>query len=134
MALNKFENHKIFVEFLGWKVNGTDVEIPPHLYTPTKVSEIESGFYEFTFDVYDLEFETDYSLIMELVEKIEKIDGLQRFDISKNSVAIEYYPKNVIYFFDVSYDYIDTNKSKIITLYDICLEFILWYNENVKIK
>ena len=103
------ENNKIIAEFMGMKPhNKNDLE---GFWTNTiKVHEFNN--------VMNLKFHSDWNWLMEVVEKIESLGNF--------NVSIEFGNCTISGTFTVS----KTNKTKIEAVYNACLAFIEWYNEN----
>lgn len=98
------ENNKIIAEFMGH-----------HLEHPL------IDWYDPNGD--DYKYNSSWDWLMEVVEKIESLGNCQ-IDISFNWCKIGYKDNTID-----SRDYLKSN-SKIQAVYNACLEFIKWYNEN----
>ena len=102
------ENNKIIAEFIGWKEQEEDFMFNP---------KTSGSIY-----VKSLLFHKDWNWLMEVVEKIESIDDCG-IDIFFGCVEIY---KDGITIIKVS----AKHKNKIEAVYNACVEFIKWYNEN----
>ena len=141
---NITENNKLIAEFLEWKnSNWTvptkgfeirrkyDLEIPNglKLYKEEEIQiegewgyadvEQERCFYE------DLLFHSDWNWLMEVVEKIERLGYV--FEIKITGCRINQIENGSIIVLRWEED-----KTKIEAVYNACLEFIKWYNEQNK--
>ena len=123
-------NNKLIAEFLGYIDNGCSEE--GFLIDP-------KTNYDVCID--SLQFHTDWNWLMEVVEKIESLPSrtLQGTCYSGNEVKIykaintntHYCEINLVKESGYRIVSIQFNKeSKIKSVYDACLEFIKWYNEN----
>lgn len=103
-------NNKLIAEFLGYIDNGCS----------------EEGFLidpETNYDVCidSLQFHTDWNWLMQVVEKIET-HGFT-FDIKKNWSCITRKGERIVIRWE-------EDNNKIEAVYNACVEFIKWYNEN----
>jgi hypothetical protein len=88
--------------------------------------ETNTMFSNDTISIKDLKFHSDWNWLMEVVEKIEEIEG--------NRFKVEIY-NNVCRIYDHQEydDVIDiTDETKIEAVYNACVEFIKWYNKQSK--
>lgn len=108
------ENNKLIVEFLG--LINEPYYLPQH-----KTIEFKYGEYiEWEhFNANELKFHSDWNWLMEVVEKIESIKGTQIF-INGISCEIMFKGRVISKHFN----------TKIEAVYNACVEFIKWYNEN----
>ena len=123
-------NNKLIAEFLGYIDNGCSEE--GFLIDP-------KTNYDVCID--SLQFHTDWNWLMQVVEKIENLPSrtLQGTYYLGNEVKIykvintntHYCEINLVKESGYRIVSIQFNKeSKIKSVYDACLEFIKWYNEN----
>ena len=124
------ENNKIIAEFMG--ESKQPYEFP-------KFGKIDTnGDWKDIFFDNQLKFHSDWNWLMEVVEKIERLEDLERFEITNHSVNITYYQSkenkfilnlnhrnNGLYLMGGE----NTVNTKIQAVYKACLEFIKWYNE-----
>lgn len=103
------ENNKIIAEFMG-------------LYYCEKY-QFEGWYknHEGNERVYEFKYDTDWNWLMEVVEKIESLGN--DFDINKREQSTNVFVRGV------KYSKIISDKSKIQAVYNACVEFIKWYNE-----
>lgn len=109
----KTENNKIIADFMGYKIESN--EVFPLLYL------IHADW----FAVEELKFHSDWNWLMEVVENIES-NGFN-FEIKKNWARISRKGENIILRWE-------EDRSKIEAVYNACIEFIKWYNEQKKIE
>jgi hypothetical protein len=120
---NTTENNKLIAQFLGQKVE--PFEFPQFGFIKT------NGDWKDTFTEDQLKFHKDWNWLMEVVEKIDSLkdkenNGKYYFEIYKTSVTI---------FCNGTFlnEIINTQeKTKIEAVYNACVEFIKWHNENNK--
>ena len=115
---NLLENNKLIAEFLGYS--------QPHPDYPNTTYWYKKDCQPLTI----LLFHSDWNWLMEVVEKIERFEGENRYamynvDIQQCFVEII---ENHTYETIIN---IDAN-SKIEAVYNACVEFIKWYNEQNK--
>ena len=101
-------NNKIIAEFMGAKLT-KDLNIMYPVY------EGDSSY------VKNLKYHSDWNWLMEVVEKIESIGFT--FETKKNWARITRKGENIILRWE-------EDKTKIEAVYNACIEFIKWYNEN----
>jgi len=115
------ENNKIIAEFLGWtKIIDREGEITPFYNLPIKFRN-PNGIKEYI-PIEGFIFESDWNWLMEVVEKIESLEG----------IGIDFY-KGCIDIYNEEVNLIRINRkglTKIEAVYNACVEFIKWYNEN----
>ena len=102
------ENNRIIAEFMGAKLT-KDLKIMYPVY------EGDSSY------VKNLKYHSDWNWLMEVVEKIESIGFT--FETKKNWARITRKGENIILRWE-------EDKTKIEAVYNACIEFIKWYNEN----
>jgi len=114
----KTENNKIIAEFLGYKSETKGdyliFEIPSNDGKNYKVID------------KDLEFHKNWNWLMEVVEKIESVEG--HLHICDNDIFL-HFPKRCIDCIRIDGERLNLNKKE--AVYKSCLEFIKWYNENL---
>lgn len=105
------ENNKLIAEFLGMQKTDLGWFDNEEVFSDTERDN--------TFD--DLKFHRDWNWLMLVVNEIEKTK-LGSLEIqSKNLVLLQYNQKTDKYY----------NSTLIENLYNACVEFIKWYNENL---
>ena len=114
--MNTTENNKIIAEFMGWKIKNYS----------TPISDIVTPYGQLTEN--QLKFHSDWNWLMEVVEKIESLGGAVCIG-NGNCVMIIFYLTDVM-----GESYSKTREligeTKIQAVYNACVEFIKWYNEN----
>ena len=110
-------NNKLIAEFIGYKEYVNEGAI--QLYIKDKVVK----------SIGQLDFHSDWSWLMQVVEKIESLT-----DINSNGcfVLLESIGFNAKFIFDDGTRILKDSKgeTKIEAVYNACVEFIKWYNEN----
>ena len=106
--MNTTENNKIIVEFMKWDILN---DMTYSKATKGKWIELDK-----------LKFHSDWNWLMEVVEKIESLGNCQ-IDISLNWCRVGYKGITID-----SRDYLKSS-SKIEAVYNACVEFIKFYNE-----
>ena len=130
--MNITENNRLIAEFLDWEFD----DLSETFETPflKLVDPHAFGDEQFSCKLQDfeLEFHSDWNWLMEVVEKIESLDCVIYFKITINYVEIiARMGKGIVFkncIFDINYC---TTKRE--AIYNACVEFIKWYNEQ-KIK
>jgi hypothetical protein len=107
---NIIENNKLIAEFL----NLTSQVIFEQVFIVS-----ENGKTKF-YKKDELKFHSDWNWLMEVVEKIESLG--YRIEIVKHICRVYLSDKETII--------ISENIPKIEAVYNACIEFIKWYNEN----
>ena len=106
--MNTTENNKIIAEFMGWKIKNYS----------TPISDIVTPYGQLTEN--QLKFHSDWNWLMEVVEKIESLGNV--FSIDNKKVYI---------LNDVAWCTAQVGETKIQAVYNACLEFSKWYNEQI---
>ena len=127
---NLLENNKLIAEFLDWEFD----DLSETFETPfLKLVEPQAfGDEQFSCKLQDfeLEFHTDWNWLMKVVEKIESIeDGIYQVDILQEGCNIL---KRCALFIDKRVGKLESDTTKIESVYLACIEFIKWYNEQNK--
>jgi hypothetical protein len=120
--MNTTENNKIIAEFMGFyfdRFHNDGIIEPP----------INTMFFKHsaTFSLEELKFNSDWNWIMEVVEKIKPL--VYAFDICKSGTIIFQFKENNTL---PSIAFNNRNMSQIETVYNSCIEFIKWHNEQNK--
>ena len=110
---NIVENNKLFAEFLGYS--------QPHPDYPNTTYWYKKDCQPLTI----LLFHSDWNWLMEVVEKIERLGYV--FEIKITGCRINQIENGSIIVLRWEED-----KTKIEAVYNACLEFIKWYNEQNK--
>ena len=134
--MNTTENNKIIAEFMI-------KQEPTENFCVGSIGQevgVFTGIKTEYFKYEDLKFHSDWNWLMEVVEKIERLEDLERFEITNHSVNITYYQSkenkfilnlnhrnNGLYLMGGE----NTVNTKIQAVYNACLEFIKWYNEQI---
>lgn len=150
--MNTTENNKIIAEFMGLKKvkcvrneNGKYYDYRANKkFSCIKEQEIqiesENGWglveQDFLF-LEDLKFNSDWNWLMEVIEKIESLEYLNKNSTSEgfDSFGIEINKNrcDITQYGDFTHHLLQGNgKTRIESTYNACLEFIKWYNEQNK--
>ena len=122
---NIVENNKLIAEFLDWEFDDLSETFETPFLKLVDSYAFGDEQYSCKLQDFELEFHSDWSWLMTVVEKIESLDHCQ-IDISLNWCRIGY--KGTLYNYD-SRDYFK-GLTKIEAVYNACLEFVKWYNQN----
>ena len=115
--MNTTENNKLIAEFLGWtKKIDKEGEETPFYNLPIKFNNPQ-GVKEYI-PLEGFIFDTDWNWLMEVVEKIESLGN--NFIIEGNRGFI-----NIPQIKQIEL----RKETKIEAVYNACVEFIKWYNE-----
>ena len=117
---NIVENNKLLAEFLGGIKQ--PFEFPQFGYINSM------GDWKDTFFDNQLKFHSDWNWLMQVVEKIENLSKegeTYMFSITKFSARVTYKGSRIV---DLPID-----NTKIEAVYNACVEFIKWYNQQSKI-
>ena len=109
--MNTTENNKIIAEFMKWDILN---DMTYSKATKGKWVELDK-----------LKFHSNWNWLMEVVEKIESIGFT--FETKKNWARITRKGENIILRWE-------EDKTKIEAVYNACIEFIKWYNEQKSAK
>jgi len=109
---NTTENNKLIAEFLGFQSTTLGwFDNEEHLINVEKDN---------TFD--DLKFHSDWNWLMEVVEKIENYNEYTNVFFAPEGCEINCYIEN-------GFSFSNDCDTKIEAVYNACIEFIKWYNE-----
>ena len=127
---NIIENNKIIAEFLEWEFD----DLSETFETPfLKLVEPQAfGDEQFSCKLQDfeLEFHSDWNWLMKVVEKIESIeDCVYQVDILQEGCKIL---KRCCLLIDKRVGKLESDTTKIKSVYLACVEFIKWYNKQNK--
>ena len=113
--MENLENNKLIAEFLGLE-KFKDL-----------LATIHNGKINISIDIYEQsKFDTDWNWLMEVVEKIRVTEKCNDFNINYScdvKIECEDYDK----VFEV---YTSNTINTLQAVYEACIEFIKWYNEN----
>jgi hypothetical protein len=124
--MTTIENNKLLAEFMG--------------LTQTEINYYYFPKFERAFRLGDLKFHSDWNWLMEVVEKIESLEKPITNNpnlVGKNEdyeVHIQGKHVKIYAHGEVTKEVVDLrsseSNSKIEAVYNACIEFIKWYNEN----
>jgi len=106
--MNTTENNKLIAEFMGATIVEADIYLNGDEYTK-----------------YDLKFHSDWNWLMEVVEKIESLG----YSVNTSSSMVYINGDNGIIKKPIN---IGFKITKIEAVYNACITFIEWYNEQNK--
>jgi hypothetical protein len=113
--MNTTENNQLIASFLGQ--TSTIYDFPQFGYINSR------GDWSDTFSASELKFHKDWNWLMEVVDKIESLDF--NFNITSRDATVL---KNHGAIYQTLIYRIDGTK-KIKAVYNTCVEFIKWYNQ-----
>ena len=116
--MKTIENNKIIAEFLSVKIHPCET-IENFKFLPIEERGLYNGYF-----IEDLKYHEDWNWLMEVVEKIESLG--YRIEIVKHICRIYLSNKETII--------ISENTPKIEAVYNACVEFIKWYNNQNKVS
>lgn len=112
--MNTTENNKSIAEFLGWTLDDEELNT---------FRKRVNGIYRYA----NFKFQTDWNDLMEVVEKIETIEE-QRFLFQISTRQGFYAEVRERFSYETKIE--DAwGETRIEAVYDACVEFIKWYNE-----
>lgn len=117
------EKNKLIADFMGFETNNVEV-IMPEKFSQLKPFKHSKGFFKTSiFKHLELQFHSSWDWLMSVVEKIESL----KFSvlIGKNNCVIEQTFGKTSLNLGVS-----KGQNKIEAVYNACVTFIEWYNEN----
>ena len=117
---NIIENNKIIAEFLGY-INTTPSDKVFSIYENNANPFLGKTLLE----PMSMKFHSDWNWLMQVVEKIENLSKegeTYMLSITKFSARVTYKGSRIV---DLPID-----NTKIEAVYNACVEFIKWYNEN----
>lgn len=138
------ENNKIIAEFMEWHYMGINTYL-----TPYSDAWLTNGEQTYSCPLNVMRFHSDWNWLMEVIEKIESLDinnfakQLDREDVQpiEGKFYLSVYDCQAEFLASVYYWQHDNNikglkkengNTKIQAVYNACVEFIKWYNEQNK--
>ena len=122
---NIIENNKLIAEFLNWEFD----DLSETFETPflKLVDPHAFGDEQFSCKLQDfeLEFHSDWNWLMEVVEKIENYNEFTNVLFAPQGCSIDCYTEN-------GFSFSNDCDTKIEAVYNACVEFVKWYNEQNK--
>jgi hypothetical protein len=116
------ENNKLLAEFMGNDTDeyGADVFVPKQLMFNHN-AQCMQGIFQFD----ECYFDTDWSWLMQVVEKIENYNEFTNVLFAPQGCAIDVYIEN-------GFAFSNDCDTKIEAVYNACIEFVKWYNNQNK--
>ena len=127
--MNTTENNKLIAKFMGWRCESSIYWVPQ--FTRDYLSSGAGICDTHNFYGHQLLFHKDWNWIMAVVEVIEEMDVVASFEINQPSIWI-WASSESSTFEDIEIDIFTKSKSQ--AVYKACIEFIKWYNSNLKTK
>lgn len=120
--MKTLENNKLIAEFLSIKIHPCET-IENFKFLPIEERGLYNGYF-----IDALKYHEDWNWLMEVVEKIESLeifDRMGRFNINTKNFDENY----TSFITDKDEDFIQCEgETKIKAVYNACVEFIKWYN------
>jgi hypothetical protein len=107
--MNNIENNRMLAEFIGYNFEIVNDEV---YFTHDDMLEAIAE--------EDLNFQTDWNLLMELIAKIEDLGNDVLITTNYIQIAFDEGEQFVV---------VEDIKNKIEAVYNACIEFVKWYNE-----
>lgn len=124
--MKTLENNKLIAEFLSIKLHPCET-IEKLKFLPIEERGLYNGYF-----IEDLKYHEDWNWLMEVVEKIESIEyGIYQVDILQEGCKIL---KRCRLFIDKRVGKLESDTTKIESVYLACVEFIKWYNNQNKVS
>ena len=122
--MKTIENNKIIAEFLSVKIHPCET-IENFKFLPIEERGLYNGYF-----IDELKYHEDWNWLMEVVEKIESIEyGIYQVDILQEGCKILERCRLLI---DNRVGKLESDTTKIESVYLACVEFIKWYNNQNK--
>ena len=124
--MKTIENNKIIAEFLSVKIHPCET-IENFKFLPIEERGLYNGYF-----IDELKYHEDWNWLMEVVEKIESIEyGIYQVDILQEGCKILERCRLLI---DNRVSKLESDTTKIESVYLACVEFIKWYNNKNKVS
>lgn len=117
--MNTTENNRLLAEFIGWELKHN-----PNISQKTW-SNKEEGYCRDKDSTF-IEYSNNWNWLMKVVEKIESLGFTFTIRLKWVKISKTHNSDEVIL---IRWE---EDETKIEAVYNACLEFIEWYNENVK--
>ena len=122
--MKTIENNKIIAEFLSVKIHPCET-IENFKFLPIEERGLYNGYF-----IDELKYHEDWNWLMVVVEKIESIEyGIYQVDILQEGCKILERCRLLI---DNRVGKLESDTTKIESVYLACVEFIKWYNNQNK--
>ena len=124
--MKTIENNKIIAEFLSVKIHPCET-IENFKFLPIEERGLYNGYF-----IDELKYHEDWNWLMVVVEKIESIEyGIYQVDILQEGCKILERCRLLI---DNRVGKLESDTTKIESVYLACVEFIKWYNNQNKVS
>ena len=123
---NIIENNKLIAEFLNWEFDDLSETFETPFLKLVEPHAFGDEQFSCKLQDFELEFHTDWNWLMEVVEKIEETE------IENNILMLESIGNEAKFIYDDGCRFLNSNigETKIEAVYNACVKFIKWYNEN----
>lgn len=146
MEKDIIENNKLIAEFMGHKFRKMHEDLIPYSYRDELCCNIPEmhgahGWDNDCFFETQLRYHGDWNWLMKVVERIEGLNCnilIRNFVGELTSSESEKHSCVIVYFYykeDEKCEKMfitDNEKNKIMSIYENCIKFIKWYNQNIK--
>lgn len=124
--MKTLKNNKLIAEFLSIKIHPCET-IENFKFLPIEERGLYNGYF-----IDALKYHEDWNWLMEVVEKIESIEyGIYQVDILQEGCKILERCRLLI---DKRVGKLESDTTKIESVYLACVEFIKWYNNQNKVS
>ena len=124
---NIIENNKLIAEFLDWEFDDLSETFETTFLKLVEPQAFGDEQFSCKLQVFELDFNSDWNWLMEVVEKIESLNYV--FEIKITWCRIKQIENGNVIVLRWEED-----KTKIEAVYNACVEFIKWYNNQNKIS
>lgn len=124
--MKTLKNNKLIAEFLSIKIHPCET-IENFKFLPIEERGLYNGYF-----IDALKYHEDWNWLMEVVEKIESIEyGIYQVDILQEGCKILERCRLLI---DKRVGKLESDTTKIESVYLACVEFIKWYNNQNRVS
>ena len=128
---NITENNKLIAEFLDWEFDDLSETFETPFLKLVDPNAFGDEQYSCKLQDFELEFHSDWNWLMRVVEKIESFVFNENNSFNVTIGATNYcviQDSNGEFYDGVE----DSGETKLLTVYNACVKFIKWYNEQNK--
>lgn len=121
-------NSKLLAEFLGWETDSVEMVAPEQLREAVQFGHNKEYFTTTIFKHRDAKFRNDWNWLMQVVMCINTLDN-DNYTVKINSMDVEIHSdkhkKMVVEYFSPH-----SPNNLLMGLYEACVQFVKWYNQN----
>ena len=129
---NIIENNKLIAEFLDWEFDDLSETFETPFLKLVETHAFGDEQFSCKLQDFELEFHRSWDWLMVVVEKIESIEyGIYQVDILQEGCKILERCRLLI---DNRVGKLESDTTKIESVYLACVEFIKWYNNKNKVS